>query len=69
MLNIVVTPKCYIGELFRQFRLSADALDEMEAHPGLQVEELLDYFRDTYAGASKFHIYKKMGNLLLPSVP
>jgi hypothetical protein len=29
-------------------------VDEVEAHPQLQVEELLKYFRDTYAGASKF---------------
>jgi hypothetical protein len=33
--------------------VSATVLDEVEAHPGHQVEELGDYFRDTYAGASK----------------
>jgi hypothetical protein len=43
----------YIGELFPQYRVSATVLDEVEAHPGHQVEELGDYFRDTYAGASK----------------
>ena len=41
------------GELFRDYRISPEVLDEVEAHPQLQVVQLLDYFRDTYAGQSK----------------
>jgi hypothetical protein len=41
------------GELFREYRVSAEVVDELEAHPQLQVVQFLDYFRDIYAGQSK----------------
>jgi hypothetical protein len=46
--------KHVLGELFRAYRISAAVLDEIEAHAGLSILELLDYIKNTYAGNSKF---------------